>query len=289
MALTFNKTILIASESPDLYTTKRLLLEAKNLKFKAQWMNPYESLIPINQKHSPINSSQGLYFFRTTGIRYDEFDILLAIHHQKSGFKITNPISVLDTFRNKDKQMLFFEQNKIPLIDTIVYRGVLNEKNWGQIKKLSPKGKFILKMNRGNQGIGVNLIESLPSLKSVLETFHAMRDQKFLIQPFVEHKKEWRVFVVRQEIIGVIERTISDSDFRGNSNRSSGKLIKKISKEIQEEILRAVQLSGLDYCGVDIMETSKGFLFLEINSVPGFEQMEELTGLNIARELITKL
>jgi len=141
-------------------------------------------------------------------------------------------------------------------------------------------------MNRGNQGIGVNLVYGVHSLKSLLETFHAMKDQKFIIQPFIEHKKEWRVFVIKNQIISIIERTIGKDDFRGNSKRSKGKCIKKISSEIEAEILRAVELSGLDYCGVDIISDSNNYYFLEINAVPGFEQVEELSGINIAKELL---
>jgi glutathione synthase/RimK-type ligase-like ATP-grasp enzyme len=49
-------------------------------------------------------------------------------------------------------------------------------------------------------------------------------------------------------------------------------------------------MSQLDYCGVDILLTKKGdFKFLEINPVPGFLQIEKLSGLNIAGELINLL
>ena len=144
-------------------------------------------------------------------------------------------------------------------------------------------------MVRGNQGIGVNLVNGLQSLKSILETFNALRDQKFIIQPYIKHTREWRVFIIKNEIIGIIERKLSADDFRGNSKRSTGKIIKKISTEMQDEIIRGATLSGLDYCGVDIIDNGSNFYFLEFNPVPGFEQMEKLSGLNIARELITKL
>lgn len=284
-----NRTIIVSSESPDLFTTKRLLSESNKLKYTGVWLNPYQYLISINKKPKKTKATTGLYFHRTSGIRYDDFDLLVARHHEDNHFKITNPILSLETFRKKDEQTLFFKRHDIAAVDTMIYRGELNEKYWGKLLALSSNRKYILKMIRGNQGIGVNLIEGHQSLKSILETFHAMNDQKFLIQPYIEHKKEWRLFVIKNEIIGVIERTISSDDFRGNSKRSTGKFIKKIPSEMQRESLRAASLSGLDYCGIDVMETSKGFVFLEINPVPGFLQMEELSKINIARELITRL
>lgn len=285
MSMSHKKNIIVASESPNLYSTKRLLLEASKLKYSNTWLNPYDFLIS-NQNKKEIC---GVYFHRTTGIRYDDFDLAVSKYHQNLGFKITNPLVPLESFRSKDKQTLFFSKNNLSAIKTVSYRGELTDDNWEIISTLSEKEKFIIKMNRGNQGIGVNLVNGVQSLKSLLETFKAIKDQRFIIQPFIQHKNEWRIFILKNEIIGIIERKLKNDDFRGNSKRSIGKYVKKISSGIQNEILRGVQLSGLDYCGVDIIDDGHNFYFLEINPVPGFEQIETLSEINIARELVRKL
>lgn len=297
-----NKKLIVSSESPHLYTTKRLLTEALKLKYSPEWKNPYQYLMINETRKSDKSRLQltpsSLYFHRTTGIRYDDFDLVVSSFHQDNlNFKITNPLSSLEHFRSKDRQAIFFNRHGLSSIPTISYRGELSESSWDQIQRLSPgkqqgkqqEQKYILKMVRGNQGIGVNLVNGATSLKSLLETFNALKDQKFIIQPFVPHQKEWRVFVIKNEIVSIIERTLNKNDFRGNSKRSSGKLIKKIHSKIQDEVLRAVDLSGLDYCGVDIIANGEDFQFLEMNPVPGFEQVEELSGINIARELILKI
>ncbi|MFA6235736.1 MAG: ATP-grasp domain-containing protein [Bacteriovorax sp.] len=281
------KTVIVASESSALYTTKRILMEAKKLKYPSIWINPYEYM--LNPTTLSQNNKFGLYFHRTTGIRYDDFDLLVSKQHELLGYKISNSLESLKSFRDKTDQALFLHQHGLSPIKTISYRGLLNEKCWESISQLSSNEKFIIKMARGNQGIGVNLVNGLSSLKSFLETFHALKDQKFIIQPFIEHKKEWRVFVIKNEIAGIIERTIEKEDFRGNAKRSEGRVIKKLSADIEAEVLRGADLSGLDYCGVDIMTDKKNFYFLEMNPVPGFEQLEELSGLNIARELLCRI
>lgn len=283
-----NKNILIASESQGLYTTKRLLTEAKKLKWDAKWFNPYDSLLELKEHHS-TTQFKGLYFHRISGTRYDDFDLTVARHFADSGLKVTNPLSVLDDFRSKDRQALFFKRHKFPTVPSILYRGSLNENYWTEIAALSPTQKYVLKMVRGNQGTGVNLISGTQSLKSILETFHALKDQKFLIQPFIEHKKEWRLFIVKNEILGAIEKTITTDDFRGNSKRSQGKWLKKVPPTLAAVAIQAAAQSGLDYCGIDLMETKGGPVFLEINAVPGFQHLEELSGLNIARELLVQL
>ena len=289
-----NKKLIVSSESPHLYTTKRLLIEAKKLKYSPEWINPYQYLLinkTIRSGESRFETNpDSLYFHRTTGIRYDDFDLSVSSFHQNNlNLKITNPLRSLEEFRNKDRQAIFFNHNHINCIPSLCYRGELSESVWEQIQKISPDQKYILKMVRGNQGIGVNLVNGATSLKSLLETFNALKDQKFIIQPYVLHKKEWRIFVIKNEIVAIIERTLNKNDFRGNSKRSSGKLLKKINPQIQNEVLRSIRLSGLDYCGVDIIANGEDFQFLEMNPVPGFEQIEELSGINIARELILKI
>ncbi len=277
--------IIIASLNPNLYTTKRMVEEAVKLKHSPIYMNPYQ--FHITQQKTKL---EGHYFHRTTGTNYDDFDLLVSKHHEVHGMKVTNPIERLKIFRAKDLQSLFFNEHKLPAIKTLMYRGDMNEALENEIAKLSRDGKYILKMSRGNQGIGVNFLESQKSLQSVLETFNAMKDQKFLIQPYIAHKKEWRLFIIRGEIIACIEKTLSKEDFRGNAKRSSGKILKKIPAELQVIAINAFNFSGLDYAGVDMLLTEKGeMLILEINPIPGFEQAEELSGKNIARELISLL
>jgi glutathione synthase/RimK-type ligase-like ATP-grasp enzyme len=283
------KNIIIASESTKIYTTKRLLEEGSKLKWSTKWINPYETALLGSGKIV----QDGLYLLRTTGIRYDDFDLTCAKYYALRKFKIANSIEAVTQFRSKDAQCLFFKEYELANIPSITYRGVLTETTWEAIEKLAPSEDFILKMNRGNQGIGVNLVKGKQSLLSFLETFHAMKDQRFIIQPFIPHKKELRVFMVNHEIRAIIERTISRDDFRGNAKRSSGKLIKKIPINIQAEIVKASQLSKLNYCGIDLILTPESknytFSFIEINAVPGFEQIEQLTSLNIARELLLNL
>jgi ribosomal protein S6--L-glutamate ligase len=280
------KNIIIASESSSLYSTRRLLEEGSKLKYSTIWINPYETPIS-NLDKIALN---GLYMLRTTGIRYDDYDLACAKNYSLYNYKIINPLDPAKLFRSKELQSIFFKEHQLESIPTVMYRGALTDEIWDMLQKLSPTSQFILKMNRGNQGIGVNLINGLQSLRSFLETFHAMKDQRFLIQPYLPHQKELRIFMIKNEVHAIIEKSISSDDFRGNAKRSTGKLIQKIPNNILDEIERAYKLSQLNYCGIDLIwGADNTFSFLEINPVPGFEQIELLSKKNIAGEIITQL
>lgn len=277
--------IIISALNSDLYSTKRLISEAQKLKYSVSYLNPYQFLIPMIPK-----KARGHYFHRTTGTNYDDFDLIVTKHHEISGFSVTNPLERLKLFRSKDAQSLFFNEHQIPGIKTLLYRGKLTESLEEELLALSIHQKYILKMTRGNQGIGVNILESHKSLVALLETFHAMRDQRFLIQPYIPHKKEWRALFIRGEMIACIEKTISKEDFRGNAKRSNAKLLKKIPRQLEKIAHYTYSQSGLEYAGIDLLETNNSeILVLEVNAIPGFEQAEELSGHNIARELVANL
>jgi ribosomal protein S6--L-glutamate ligase len=279
--------IIIAGLKPELFTIKRLVDEGQKLKHSVLYLNPYEFHIPVKGK-----KIQGLYLHRTTGTNYDDFDLLVTKHHENLGLKISNPLAPLKIFRSKDQQSLFFNEHNLPAIPTLSYRGKITDELKSEIGKLgkSHSDTFILKMNRGNQGIGVNYLQGQKSLLSVLETFHAMRDQRFIIQPYISHTKEWRLFILKGQILACIEKSLHKEDFRGNAKRSQGKILKKIPKELEAIALKAFLASNLDYAGIDLLISEKGgIMILEINAIPGFEQAEELSGKNIARELLVQL
>ena len=54
-------------------------------------------------------------------------------------------------------------------------------------------------------------------------------------------------------------------------------------------VLKAVKAMGLVVAGVDMLQSSKGPLVLEVNSSPGLEGIERVTGKNIAKEIIRYL
>ena len=279
------KNLLVASQSRELYTTNRLLEEGQKLGYHSKYLNPYDSSLFINFTKKP-NAS--LYLHRTTGVNFDDFDIVVSKYYESLGCKVSNPLNAIRLMRNKDEQVLFMSHQNIPTIPTYVFRGRPTSEIICDVSESLNTTTFVLKMSRGNKGIGVNYVNGIQSLQSFLETFHAMKDQKMLIQPFVKHEREWRVFIIKNEIVAVVEKKINAADFRGNADRAKPKLLKKPQLELSELAIDAFKKSGLDYAGIDIIESLKGNqkFVCEINAIAGFEQIESLSKINIAKEIL---
>ena len=51
--------------------------------------------------------------------------------------------------------------------------------------------------------------------------------------------------------------------------------------------MRSAEVLKLPVCGVDMLQSERGPLLLEVNSTPGLEGIEQATGKNIAKSIIS--
>ncbi len=63
----------------------------------------------------------------------------------------------------------------------------------------------------------------------------------------------------------------------------------KVTGELSELALRAIEVLGLDYGGVDIAETRDGYFILEVNPTMSWQGFKKATGVNPAGYIINRL
>ena len=284
--------VLVISDHPELYSSKRLIEEVQKKGLSAAFLNPFNHSMCLGRE-LPKKDSPQLVLHRTTGIRHADFDLSVALYLENNGAHITNSINSFSLLRGKEKQALFFAKHQLPAIPTFSFRGRPNPELVEEITHYFEKcgfesEQFILKTIRGNQGIGVNLIRGRDSLASLLETFWAIQDQDLLIQPFIHIDEEFRIFTINGKIEGALHRRPQSGEFRSNSARGEGVAINitSIPNKIHELVYEAWKNSGATYAGIDLLKKGEEFLIIEYNLVPGFHQMEELTQKNIAAKII---
>jgi glutathione synthase/RimK-type ligase-like ATP-grasp enzyme len=60
----------------------------------------------------------------------------------------------------------------------------------------------------------------------------------------------------------------------------------KLSEELEMLSIRAAKAVGLDYTGVDIIESERGPMILEVNGTPFWAGVNTATGENMAEKII---
>ena len=95
-----------------------------------------------------------------------------------------------------------------------------------------------------------------------------------------------RALIVDGQVVGAMKRQGKEGEFRSNLHRGGTANIIQLSDDEENAALKAAKALGLAVCGVDMLQSSRGPLILEVNSSPGLEDIEAATKKDIAKSII---
>jgi ribosomal protein S6--L-glutamate ligase len=145
----------------------------------------------------------------------------------------------------------------------------------------------VIKLLEGTQGVGVVLAENQNAAESVLEAFNGLK-ARVIVQEFIKEAggADIRAFVVDGVVVGAMKRQGKEGEFRSNLHRGGTAQIIELTDEEENAALKAAKVLGLGIAGVDMLQSKKGPLIMEVNSSPGLEGIEGATGKDIASAII---
>ncbi len=146
---------------------------------------------------------------------------------------------------------------------------------------------LVIKLLEGTQGIGVVLAETNNAAESVINAFNGVR-ANILVQEFIQEAKgsDIRCFVLGNKVIAAMQRIAKEGEFRSNLHLGGTAQVVKLTPEERSTAIRSAQIIGLNLAGVDIIRSNHGPVVLEINSSPGLEGIEKITGKDIASHIV---
>lgn len=149
---------------------------------------------------------------------------------------------------------------------------------------------LVIKLLEGTQGLGVVLVETKSAARSVIEAFSSLR-ANIIVQEFIEEAKgsDIRAMVVDGSVVAAMKRQGAEGEFRSNLHRGGEAQQVTLSKEEEETAIKAVEALNLSVAGVDLIQSSKGPLIMEVNSSPGLRGVEQSTGINVALSIVESL
>lgn len=210
-----------------------------------------------------------------------DLHVALIAQMEMAGMLLFNRYDAIMKAKNKIKTMQILDHYGIPIPKTIVIRRAID---LPQAVKLVGGFPVIVKQPVGSYGNGVTIVESMRALKSFLLWDKPM----YLLQEYVKYSKgkDMRVFVVNGKVMGAMMRTAKRGEFRSNIELGATGAAVEITEEEASIALRSVQALDLNYGGVDIMRSKSGPVVLEVNSNPGFKELQRSTGADIAGALV---
>lgn len=281
--------IAVLSRSPEIYSTKRLVEAIEQRGHNARVIDHTKCDIMIQHdgleiyyEKEPVTGIDAIIprigasvtFYGTAVVR--QFEMMGV-------FSVNRSISI---GRSRDKlrslQILAGADLKMP--KTAFTNFSKEEKNIIQQLGGAP---LIIKLLEGTQGLGVVLAETQKAAKSVVEAFHGLK-ARIIVQEFIKEAKaaDIRAFVVDGEVVGAMKRQGKEGEFRSNLHRGGTSEIIKLKRSEKAAAVKAAKAMGLNMAGVDMLQSDRGPLILEVNSSPGLKGIEHATGIDIASKVI---
>lgn len=279
----------ILSRNANLYSTKRLVEAIETKGHEAKVIDHLKCDIVIEQDKPTI-------FYK--GEQLSDLDAVIpriGASVTFYGTAVVRQFEMMNIFSAVESQALVRSRDKLRSLQILAKAGVGLPKtvftNYSkEVDKLIDSvggAPLIVKLLEGTQGYGVVLAPTKKAAQSIIEAFHSMK-ARVIVQEFIKESKgaDIRAFVVNGKVAGAMKRQGKEGEFRSNLHQGgSGSLI-KLSKKEREAALTAAQAMGLPIAGVDMLQSERGPLILEVNSSPGLEGIEKSTGKDIAGNII---
>ena len=210
-----------------------------------------------------------------------------ALHWiEDKGIRVVNSARAIERAVDKFYTTALMHQAGLPVPETVVCEGA--DDAMDAIRRmLAAGGEAIIKPIFGSMGHGLVRVGDVDVAWRVVRPLEQMRSV-FYVQRAIEHGgRDVRLFVVGQRVVGAIERIAPDGDWRTNVARGGTARPIDVSPEWHDYAIRATEIVGADYAGVDILESRSGETFvLEVNGIPGWQGLQTATGIDVATGIV---
>jgi len=205
-------------------------------------------------------------------------DILYRL--QRLGLYIINPPEAIEHCVDKYDLLAILEDNGIPVPRTAVTENVDEA-----LKAFNELGEdIVVKPIFGSRGIGSTRVKD-PEIASTIFRAITFYHGVIYLQEFVHHGfSDIRAFVVGDRVVAAMRRVANS----WKTNYSQGARPESImpDKALEDIAVKSAKLIECKIAGVDILESPRGPLVVEVNSQPGWRGLQSVTRANIAEEII---
>lgn len=281
--------IVILSRNPELYSTKRLVEAGKKRKHEMLVLDHTKCDLVIEKKNPQV------YY---KGQKLEEVDAVIpriGASVTFYGTAVVRQFEMMKIFTSVESQALVRSRDKLRSMQILARAGLglpktvftNYSKNVKEIVKNAGGAPVVIKVLEGTQGTGVVLAETKNAAESVLEAFNGLK-ARVIVQEFIKEAggADIRAFVVDGVVVGAMKRQAKEGEFRSNLHRGGSAELYELTEEEENAALKAAKVLGLSVAGVDMLQSDKGTLIMEVNSSPGLEGIEKATDIDIAKKII---
>jgi len=205
-----------------------------------------------------------------------------ALHSlENAGVRIINSPTTIERTVDKYYTMTLMEDAGLPTPRTIVTEGF--DEALSAFHELG--GDIVVKPLFGSAGRGMVRISDIDTAYRVIRALELGR-YVYCLQEFVPHGcEDIRVFVVGGKVAAAMVR--QGQTWKTNVAQGAKASPLDPDDSLQEMSIIATQSLGAVYAGVDILAIDGGgYTMIEVNGIPGWRKLQEVTGVDLAEHLV---
>jgi len=283
--------LVLLSRGPELYSTRRLATEAEKKGWMVDIIDPLALTIVVDEdggrvfhKGWPVECEAVL---PRIGYSITRRGVAIVRQFEQSGVIVLNTSQGI--LRSRDKlvacQMMAEARVPVPITAQV---GAWEDTDRA-VRRVGGS-PCVVKSTEGTHGSGVFLVNSSQQARQLV--FQMLeRGMRPLVQEYVKesHGSDIRALVVGREVVASMRRKAHGSEFRSNFHLGGSVSSVELTDEQRSIAICATQTLGLELAGVDMLESDRGPLVLEVNSSPGLEGIEGATRINVAEKVANRL
>ncbi len=281
--------IVILSRNAHLYSTDRLAEEGEKRGHEIEVIDPLKCDIIIEKEKPTI-------YYKDRYLDYvDAIIPRIGASVTFYGCAVVRQFEMMNVFTTVTSDAILRSRDKLKSLQRLSKAGIGMPKtvftNYSRDAKevvdYVGGAPVIIKLLEGTQGLGVVLAETRSAAESVLEAFNGLQ-ARVIVQEFIKEANgaDLRALVVDGQVVGAMKRQGKEGEFRSNLHRGGTASIIKLNHDELKLAIHASKALKLPVCGVDMLQSARGPLLLEVNSTPGLEGIENATGRNVAKSII---
>jgi len=282
--------IAILSRNKNLYSTNRLFNAGTKRGHRIDVIDYLRCYINIGENQTAI------YYNGQKLGRYDAVLPRIGASQTSYGTAIVRQFEMIGDFVINKSDAIKSSRDKLRSLQVLAKHGIdmpitgyaSHTMDIHDVIEKVGKTPLIMKLLQGTQGNGMVLAETMKAAESVMNAFKQV-DADILIQEFIKESSgvDIRAIVVGKKVVAAMQRVAPEGEFRSNVHRGAATKHINLTPEEEEIAIKSTKVLGLSVAGVDLMRSKRGPLVLEVNSSPGLQGIELLTGADVAGEVIS--
>jgi RimK family alpha-L-glutamate ligase len=285
-----NSVWILSKKNLDEYENRRLLESFSENNIETRLVHPDKFDLIINKKDltdiwlDEVKIELPSAVLVRTGSGSTYFSLAVMRQLESLGIPVINCSTSIDMVKDKLQTSQLLAKHGIPIPKTMLVRWPIN----ADLVASEIGFPCVVKVITGSYGKGVHLCQTISAFNSLMEFIESLNAKKtMIIQEFIDAKigSDLRVWVVGGKVIGAMQRTSANNDFRANISGGGTGEQYDINEEIDFLARETAKIMGLDIAGIDLLFDKDGFKVCEANSAPGFEGMEQYCNMDIAKAI----